>query len=57
MILTGPLLLIVDLVKDIFNCKITEKYIQENKKLIEKFHFHKHSKAMWIGHPVDCLPS
>ncbi len=56
MILTGPLLAIVDLGKFIFDKIMTAKYNKNHKELIEQFDTdHKHTPAFWAGHPVDCL--
>lgn len=56
MILTGPLLVIVDAIKFIFDSVIAAKYHRENPDLIEKFNTtHGHSNPPWTGHPVDCF--
>ncbi|NGX38217.1 MAG: hypothetical protein K1000chlam2_01389 [Chlamydiae bacterium] len=55
MIFTGPLLLIVDLVKFIFDSTIVAKYNRENPERIEAFNTsHTHSHPFWPGHPIRC---
>jgi hypothetical protein len=57
MILTGPLLLIVDLIKFIFDVQIVLKYNKEHKDIIKKFDtLHTHTNPPWPMHPVSCLP-
>lgn len=56
MILTGPLLLIVDAIKFVYELKIANKYGKDHPKLMEAFNpSHKHTIAYWPGHPVDCI--
>ena len=58
MILTGPLLAIVDLGKFIFDNKIAAKYNRTHHELINQFDTdHGHTTAFWAGHPVQCVAS
>lgn len=55
-ILTGPLLIVADLAKTIFDQRIVAKYHREHPQLIQQFNVpHKHSPSYWPGHPVRCL--
>jgi hypothetical protein len=55
MILTGPLLIIIDAIKYAYDCRIAAKFSRENPKLIQQFNTsHTHSAAHWPGHPVMC---
>ena len=57
MILLGPLLIAVDLIKTIYDEIIAAKYIKANPKLIVK-HFnvlHKHNNPAWPAHPAWCV--
>lgn len=55
MIVLGPLLIVVDLIKTIHDQIIARKYINANPELIDKFNvLHTHNEPGWPGHPVDC---
>lgn len=55
-ILTGPLLIIVDLAKYIYDMTIAVKYEREHPGALGAFDTpHEHSLSHWPGHPVDCL--
>lgn len=55
MILTGPLLAVIDLAKFIFDCVIAYKYSKENKEQIEAFNTsHNHSSAFGALYRVNC---
>ena len=56
MVFTGPLLVMVDLIKFLFDCRIAAKYHREKESLIHQFNTsHGHSPAYWPGHPISCL--
>jgi hypothetical protein len=56
MMFGGPLLLIVDLVKYLYDRSIVDQYNAAYPALIEAFNVtHNHTKAYWPGHPVDCI--
>ncbi len=56
MILLGPLLIAVDLIKTIHDEIIAAKYIKANPELIaQQFNIpHRHNSPAWPGHPVSC---
>ena len=56
MIVTGPLLFLVDLTKFLFDRAIAAKYNRQNPGKIEQFNTgHKHTIPPWSLHPVDCI--
>jgi len=56
MILTGPLLLIVDLIKYIYNLRIARQYMRDYPQSMLGFATnHNHTIAYWPGHPIRCL--
>jgi hypothetical protein len=56
MILVGPLLIAVDLIKTIHDEIVAAKYIKANSELIaQQFNTpHRHNNPAWPGHPVWC---
>ena len=55
MILSGPLLLIVDLIVHLYHLRIVNRYNSDHPNLIEAFNTtHAHTPAAWAGHPVFC---
>lgn len=55
MIVGGPLLLAVDLIKHLFNLRIVNNYNREHADLIQAFNTnHRHSPSFWPGHPIHC---
>jgi hypothetical protein len=55
MIVTGPLLAIVDLVKYIFDCKIVKQYLADHVNVMQQFNtLHKHTPVR-PGSPIHCV--
>ncbi len=58
MIFTGPLLIVIDLIKFIYDCRIASKYRQEYPERVGQFDpTHPHTTPFWPGHPVECEDS
>ncbi len=58
MILAGPLLLIVDLIKYIYNLRVACQYRRDNPEAMRGFAVqHGHTIAYWPGHPIRCQES
>ena len=56
MIIGGPLLFIVDLIKFICDHQIVKRYQKDYSASIEAFNTsHEHTVPCWPGHPVKCL--
>lgn len=55
MIVAGPLLIAVDLIKTIYDEINAAKYIKANPKLMAQFNTpHTHNNPGWPGHPIWC---
>lgn len=55
MIIGGPLLFIVDLIKFIGDRDIVKRYQKAHPQLIEAFNTsHGHTTAYWPGYPISC---
>jgi hypothetical protein len=51
--LTGPLMILVDLVKFLFDLVVTKIYAHKNPEQMEKFNCHfDHGRSWWPGHPI-----
>lgn len=57
MIVTGPLLLIVDLIVHLYHLSVAKRYEYEHQMLMGIFNVrHRHAvHGRWPGHPVQCL--
>lgn len=55
-ICTGPLLIIVDLIKFLYDLSVAAEYKTANEALIDRFNTgHEHSRPPYPGHPVRCI--
>jgi len=56
MIIAGPLLLIGDLIKFVYDLSVIKAYERLHPEKIRSFDVaHNHTRAHWMGHPVTCL--